>query len=124
MVNNKIYLFLNNTPEKMPVISDSSGKITAEIKSMLWSDLKDRYQNYDIDFSDFSFVYELEHRLSEQFNGYVFSVYYKGMLIHGYDVYLNDNKIETYRNYERKSSDYWNKLYYSYRLEKSSNLSN
>ena len=41
-----------------------------------------------------------------------------------YDVYLNDNKIETYKNYEQKSSDYWNKIYYSYRLEKSSNLSN
>lgn len=93
MVNNKIYLFLNNTPEKMPVISDASGKITDEIKSMLWADLKDRYQNYDIDFSDFTFVYEPEHRLSEQFNGYVFSVYYKGMLIHGYGNLNTDSNV-------------------------------
>ncbi len=42
-----------------------------------------------------------------------------------YDVYLADGKITSItRNYQSQSLDYWNKLYYSYRIEKTSNLSN
>ena len=34
----------------MPAISDDTGEITDEIKSMLWNTLEQRYQYCDIDF--------------------------------------------------------------------------
>lgn len=77
-------------PANMPVIVDDYGEITDNMKAMLWETLETEYP--DCDFSEFTFVYEPEHTLSNYFNGWCFSIYYKDILLHGYgNINLYDN---------------------------------
>lgn len=77
-----IYNAQSTTPENMPAIVDDHSTITSEMKSLLWSTVKREYPN--VDFSDFAFVYEPEHPLKTYIKGNIFSIYYKGVLLHGY----------------------------------------
>lgn len=81
---------MNTVPENMPVIVDDYGEITDDMKSMLWETVETKYPN--VDFSDFTFVYEPEHHLSHYFNGWCFSIYYQDILLHGYgNIGMYDN---------------------------------
>lgn len=70
------------TPENMPVIVDHHAEVTDTERNDLWSMLSGKYP--DMDFSDFTFVYDPDHPLSASYNGKLFSIYYKNILLHGY----------------------------------------
>ncbi len=70
------------TPENMPVIMDYYDAVTDAERENLWKTLSDQYP--DMDFSDFTFVHDPDHSLSDYCNGKLFSIYYKNMLLHGY----------------------------------------
>ncbi|MDE7137461.1 MAG: hypothetical protein K2O29_03250 [Ruminococcus sp.] len=58
--------------------------------------------------SDFTFVYEPDHKLNNQLNGKLFSVYYKNVLLHGYgDINTDENVYAVIKNekYNMKSVD-------------------
>lgn len=67
---------------QMPRIIDDSGTVTDEMKFIICDYLK--YNYLDIDLSDFTFKYDPENTLGNIVNGPVFSIYYKGILLHGY----------------------------------------
>ncbi len=70
------------TPDNMPAVMDYYDEVTDEERARLWALLASEYP--DMDFSDFTFVYDPEHPLSNYYNGKLFSVYYKNILLHGY----------------------------------------
>ncbi len=69
-------------PENMPVIVDYHDEVTDADRETLWTMLSDQYS--DMDFSDFTFVHAPDHPLSDYYNGKLFSIYYKNILLHGY----------------------------------------
>ncbi len=71
-----------NTPSKMPLIMDHYDAVTDAERENLWTMLSCQYP--DMDFSDFTFVYDPNHPLSNYYNGKLFSIYYKNILLHGY----------------------------------------
>lgn len=87
LINGKIIIEkgninMNATPANMPVIVDDYGEITDDMKSMLWETVETKYPN--VDFSDFTFVYEPEHRLKKYNDEWYFHIYYKNILLHGF----------------------------------------
>ncbi len=70
------------TPENMPVIVDYHDEVTDAERENLWTMLSGKFP--DMDFSDFTFVYDPDHPLSDYYNGKLFSIYYKNILLHGY----------------------------------------
>lgn len=82
MMKNELLKLNNAAPAGMPEIIDDSGEITYITKSMIWQQLSAEYP--DMDFSDFTFVYVPDHSLNNLLNGSVFSIYYRGILLHGY----------------------------------------
>ncbi len=70
------------TPDNMPVIMDYHDEVTDAERENLWMMLSGKYP--DMDFSDFTFVYDPDHPLSDSYNGKLFSIYYKNILLHGY----------------------------------------
>ncbi len=70
------------TPENMPVIMDYYDAVTDADRETLWTMLSGKFP--DMDFSDFTFVYDPDHPLSDYYNGKLFSIYYKNILLHGY----------------------------------------
>ncbi len=76
--------------EKLPLVSQKSEEVTDDDITMLKQTVLMKYP--DTDMSDFTFVYEPDHQLNHQFNGKLFSVYYKGVLLHGYgDINTDEN---------------------------------
>ncbi len=73
---------MENTPPKMPLIMDHDDAVTNAERENLWTMLSCKYP--DMDFSDFTFVYDPDHPLSDHYNGKLFSIYYKNILLHGY----------------------------------------
>ena len=70
------------TLDNMPIVMDYYNDVTDDEKNTLWNMLA--YEYPDMDFSDFTFVYDPDHPLSSYYNGKLFSVYYKDTLLHGY----------------------------------------
>lgn len=78
------------TPDNMPVIMDYYDEVTDEERVRLWALLASEYP--DMDFSGFTFVYDPDHPLSNYYNGKLFSVHYKNILLHGYgNINCDDN---------------------------------
>lgn len=77
--------------EKMPYIKDDTGTITLEERKNVWDNLA--YQYPDTDFSDFVLVYTPDHPLEGYLGNNVFSVYYKGVLCHGWGNLNADSNI-------------------------------
>lgn len=76
--------------EKLPLVPQKSEKVTDDDITMLKQTALMKYP--DTDMSDFTFVYEPDHQLNHQFNGKLFSVYYKDVLLHGYgDINTDQN---------------------------------
>ncbi len=73
---------IEQTPENMPIIVDSYAEVTDADRDALWATLSNQYP--DMDFSDFTFVHDPDHPLSDYYNGKLFSIYYKDILLHGY----------------------------------------
>lgn len=70
------------TPDNMPVIMDYHDEVTDAERETFWTMLSDQYP--DMYFSDFTFVHDPDHPLSDYYNGKLFSIYYKNILLHGY----------------------------------------
>lgn len=92
--------------EKMPYIKDNTGSITLSERKNVWMNLA--YQYPDTDFSDFVLVYTPDHPLEGYLGNNVFSVYYKGILCHGWgnlnadsNVYVTSCQINFVMNPER-----------------------
>ncbi|MBR2914014.1 MAG: dockerin type I repeat-containing protein [Oscillospiraceae bacterium] len=66
----------------MPLIKYSQGEVTPKESAVLYDMLERDYP--DMDFSDFTFVHDPDHPLASYFNGKLFSIYYKDILLHGY----------------------------------------
>ena len=80
--------------EKAPVISQGLGSLSAEECIALRKAIADKYP--DTDFSDFRFRYDPEHPLSSfgrLCSAKIFSVSYKGTLLHGYGDCSEENSI-------------------------------
>lgn len=76
--------------EKLPLVSQKSEEVTNDDITMLKQTVLMKYP--DTDMSNFTFVYEPDHQLNHHFNGKLFSVYYKGVLLHGYgDINTDEN---------------------------------
>ncbi|MDE6665717.1 MAG: dockerin type I repeat-containing protein, partial [Ruminococcus sp.] len=77
--------------EKLPLVPQKSEKVTDDDITMLKQTALMKYP--DTDMSDFTFVYEPDHQLNHQFNGKLFSVYYKDVLLHGYGNINTDQNV-------------------------------
>lgn len=77
--------------ENLPSVSQESEEVTDSDIAILKEEVLRRYP--DTDMSDFTFVYEPDHNLNHQFNGKLFSVYYKGVLLHGYGNINTDGNV-------------------------------
>lgn len=65
--------------------------------TMLKQTVLEKYAGTDM--TDFTFVYNPDHKLNSYFNGKLFSVYYKGVLVHGYgDINTDSNAYAVIRN--------------------------
>ncbi len=71
-----------DTPDNMPDVIDYHDAVTAAERENLWAMLSGKYP--DMDFSDFTFVHDPDHPLSDSYSGKLFSIYYKNILLHGY----------------------------------------
>lgn len=77
--------------EKMPYIKDNTDSITFSERKNVWENLA--YQYPDTDFSDFVLVYTPDHPLEGYLGDNVFSVYYKGILCHGWGNLNTDSNV-------------------------------
>lgn len=77
--------------EKMPYIKDNTDSITLSERKNVWENLA--YQYPDTDFSDFVLVYTPDHPLEGLLGNNVFSVYYKGILCHGWGNLNTDSNV-------------------------------
>lgn len=83
--------------ENLPEINDENNSVSADDITILKKELLAKYP--DTDMSDFTFVYEPDHKLNSQFNGKLFSVYYKNILLHGYgDINTSENVYAVIKN--------------------------
>ncbi len=80
-----------NTPDNMPDVIDYHAEVTDADRETLWMMLSDSYP--DMDFSDFTFVYDPDHPLSYYYNDKLFSIYYKNILLHGYGIFNCDASV-------------------------------
>lgn len=83
--------------EKLPAISQDNENVTDNDMTMLKQTVLEKYAGTDM--TDFTFVYNPDHKLNSYFNGKLFSVYYKGVLVHGYgDINTDSNAYAVIRN--------------------------
>lgn len=83
--------------ENLPAIPQENEDVTDSDISMLKQTVLEKYP--DTDMSDFTFVYDPDHKLNSYFNGKLFSVYYKNVLLHGYgDINTSENVYAVIRN--------------------------
>ena len=69
-------------PAGMPLIRCMEDEVTPQERDALYDMLSRNYP--DMDFSDFTFVHDPAHPLSDYYNGKLFSIFYKDILLHGY----------------------------------------
>lgn len=83
--------------EKLPSVSQENEGVTDSDMTMLKQTVLEKYAGTDM--SDFTFVYNPDHKLNSYFNGKLFSVYYKGVLVHGYgDINTDSNAYAVIKN--------------------------
>lgn len=83
--------------EKLPLISQETEDVTDNDMTMLKQTVLEKYAGTDM--TDFTFVYNPDHKLNSYFNGKLFSVYYKGVLVHGYgDINTDSNAYAVIKN--------------------------
>lgn len=83
--------------EKLPAISQADEYVTDNDMTMLKQTVLEKYAGTDM--TDFTFVYNPDHKLNSYFNGKLFSVYYKGVLVHGYgDINTDSNAYAVIKN--------------------------
>ncbi len=83
--------------ENLPAISQENEDISDNDISILKQTVLEKYPETDM--SDFTFVYEPDHKLNSQFNGKLFSIYYKNVLLHGYgDINTSGNVYAVIKN--------------------------
>lgn len=83
--------------EKLPAISQDNEYVTDNDMTMLKQTVLEKYAGTDM--TDFTFVYNPDHKLNSYFNGKLFSVYYKGVLVHGYgDINTDSNAYAVIKN--------------------------
>ncbi|MDE6730389.1 MAG: dockerin type I repeat-containing protein [Oscillospiraceae bacterium] len=72
----------------MPTIVDDYDEITNDMKEMIWKKLESQYPTTDL--TDFTFVYEPKHPFSKAVKGWIFSIYYKDILLRGLGTTMDD----------------------------------